>query len=282
MFFEPLLKTAIDPARQKMKIASYIITYRHNNSPDRLENFLAVTRWLAQLDDIETIIVEQDASPTLQPDAIPSADKYIFAFNPGPFNRSWGLNVGAKNATTEVLVLADADVLAPAGIYPAIQICRKDFDVAKPYQRIIDLNAEETAHVRAGDWNFIPTRPANSPLNREARGEHVVFAGGVFLIRRDFFWKTAGFDERFIGWGGEDNAMTARLAFFKARYAISTNRPALHLFHPRSKETTFDQPHYNENLKIIADYRRFTPADFTQLCDQCRPLIGNVDKHRPA
>jgi hypothetical protein len=263
-----------------VKIASYIITYRQNDSPDRRENLLALTHWLAQLPDIETIIVEQDTVPTLDAAVVPSTDQLIFAFNPGPFNRSWGLNIGARYATTEILALADADLLAPAGLYPAIERCHQ-YDVSKPYQRIIDLTVDETAHVRAGNWNFIPTRPDNSPVGRNANQEHINFAGGIFLICRDYFWKIAGFDERFLGWGGEDDAVTIKLRLFKARPGKLTSPPALHLFHPRCHESTFGQPHYQANLQLTTDYRRYTAPDLIQLCDESRPTIGDFNKYRP-
>ena len=261
--------------------ASYLITYRESQSKERRENLLAVLGWLAGVGGIETIVVEQDAAPALEAGFAPAA-RIVFARNPGPFNKGWGLNVAARSAQAPVLALGDADVLAPGGFEAALEACLRDADAAKPYRRIVDLTPEESARVCAGAWDFVPERPADAPPDRQAQGEHVSFGGGLFLVRRDLFGRLGGFDERFRGWGGEDDAMTLKLARSGARLVELGERPALHLWHPRAHEATFGQPHYEANRALIAEYAAYGNAELKRLCEVGRQLAGNADKYRAA
>ena len=52
-------------------------------------------------------------------------------------------------------------------------------------------------------------------------------AGGIFIIQREFFARAGGFDERFTGWGGEDDDMSNRIkhhGFIITRYSAEIAR----------------------------------------------------------
>lgn len=57
--------------------------------------------------------------------------------------------------------------------------------------------------------------------------------------------------------------------------------PALHLWHPRGPETTFGQAHYAGNRRLLDDYRGYSDAEFTRLCEVQRQLMGHLNKYRP-
>jgi len=57
--------------------ASCLITYRESQSKERRENLLAVLGWLAGVAGIETIVVEQDAAPTLGADLAPAGARVV-------------------------------------------------------------------------------------------------------------------------------------------------------------------------------------------------------------
>jgi predicted glycosyltransferase involved in capsule biosynthesis len=108
----------------------------------------------------------------------------------------------------------------------------------------------------------------------------VVFAGGLFLIQRELLLRLGGFDERFRGWGGEDNAMTRKLKRARIQAWQSVGPPALHLWHPYSFETTYGSPHYADNRRLLDEYKGYSDAEFTRLCEAQRRLMGNPDKYR--
>jgi GT2 family glycosyltransferase len=109
-----------------------------------------------------------------------------------------------------------------------------------------------------------------------------VFAGGIFVIGREPYLRLGGFDERFRGWGGEDDAMTIKLRRAGMRLAECGERPALHLSHPRGPESTQGQPNYSSNRQLLADYEAYRDDELTRLCEVQRQVIGNPHKYSPA
>jgi predicted glycosyltransferase involved in capsule biosynthesis len=260
-----------------MNSATYILAYR--DGAERRANLDTLLAWLAPQTRIELIVVEQDATPTL-PNELPHPRcRVVFAHNPGPFNKGWGFNIGLRLAHTAWIGFGDADLIPGEPLWNAFMQLR-DADAVKPYRRLIDLDAEETRDLRSGNFDAIPQRDPGAAPNREGIGEHIVFAGGSFAIRRDAFAALGSWDERFRGWGGEDDAMTLRLRRSGLKCIELDAAPALHLWHPRPRENTFDQPHYADNLRLLDDYENYADAQLQRLAEVQRQLIGRVDKYR--
>lgn len=261
---------------------SYLLTWRGNNDPSRLSNLHTVLAWLAaSAPDAEVILVEQDDVPRLNGPLPHPACRTAFVYNPGPFNKSWGYNVAVRYASTPILAFGDADVILPAAqLQQAVELCMSSYVAVNPYRRLIDLTAEESALVGQGDFDLHPERPDNRQ-NRQAIGEHVVFCGGLFLIRRDAFIHLGGWDERFRGWGGEDDAMTYKLERARLPATELDDRPALHLWHPRPRQSTFEQPHYAANAALLAEYRQLSDTQLSRLAEILVQTFGNSQKYRP-
>ncbi len=262
--------------------ATVILTYRENTSPDRRENLFAVLAWLAQTPGYEVIVVEQDALPRLSGNLPHPNCRVVFAYNPGPFNKSWGLNIGARSAENNVLVFSDSDIIAHGMLAKSVALCRNNFQFVKPYRRLYDLTTAETARVRAGQHDYLPERGANNLPNREAIAEVIVLCGGLFLIRRDAFIYLGGWDERFRGWGGEDDALTYKVQRARLSTVELDECPALHLWHPRSVETTSGQPFYRSNCDLLARYRHYTDSELRRLSEVQIQMMGHREKYRPA
>jgi hypothetical protein len=262
-----------------MPSLSYLLTYRESDAVRRA-NLLAVLEWLGQFADTEVVLVEQDALPRLQA-PLPAYVSAIFAYNPGPFNRSWGLNVAFRGAHANLLACADADVLMePEGLRAAVQAGQRA-EAVKPYRTLHDVDAAGSEKVRAAAADVGKVDLSGHLTSRADQGEHVNFGGGLFLIRRDVYHRIGGFDERFVGWGGEDDAMTLKLRRLGVGLAEANDRVAWHLWHPRSTQTTSGQPHYHANLALLEDYRRATPVQLERLAEIQRQLNGHRDKFRP-
>ena len=263
------------------KQASYIITWRENSDSDRRANLLTVLAWLARVSELEVIVVEQDAIPRIQ-EALPDAGcKWIFAYNPGPFNKSWGFNVGVRYCSTPILGFGDADLIVDGVLAQCIAYCARGIQTLKPYRRLIDLTPEETAIVRGGNYGFQPSRSEASAPNREPRGEFVVFGGGLFFMRTDAFRQVGGWDERFVGWGGEDDAMTYKIERSRLSAVELDEHPAIHLWHRRSPEATSGQPAYADNCALLAAYRHYTDPQLRRLADVQLQMCGRREKYRP-
>lgn len=259
---------------------SIIISFRGDpNHPARHANLLAVARWLDSCVDAELIVVEQDTYPRLTDDLPHRRARTVFAYNSGPFNKSWGLNVGARIAQGSVHVFSDGDLVIDQGLQEAIELCRKGFSLAKPYRRLIDLSENQSTQYWRGEAPSLD--PDTAAAGRHTLGERLPLCGGTFAIRADAFWALGGWDERFVGWGGEDDALSFKVERRRLSAAEVDTGVAMHLWHPRDPQSARLQPGYARNLQLLQSYRRLKSDAFNRLCDVQRQLAGNRDKYRP-
>lgn len=272
------------------KSACYILTYRagrarvasaHNH---RLDNLTTVLAWLRRFPALAVILVEQDSTPTLNvAEMLPHLQgiNYQFAYNPGPFNKSWGLNVGARCANTDVIGFGDADVIC-GDVMESVQACLERVIAVNCHRRTVDLTAAQSMLVRSGNHDFLPT--ADVSREREQQQEHVVFCGGNFFIRRQAFLELGLWDERFLGWGGEDDAMSHKLQRARVSAMEFDSRPAIHLYHERAAPLVGGAPphaNYAMNVQLVQRYRDYPDVELSRLYEIGRQVHGNPAKYRP-
>ena len=141
-----------------MQATSYIITYRATDDPARRANLETVLAWLKLQPLAQVILVEQDVAPTLGDlPAFPGL-RSLFAYNPGPFNKSWGFNVGVRASRGSVLAFGDADFLCRA-LPAAVTAARSGSPVVRAFSKAIDLDEANSDMLRAdlsclGDPSF--------------------------------------------------------------------------------------------------------------------------------
>jgi len=233
--------------------ASYLITFRDADGA-RLPLLRLVTAWLANMPWMEVIVVEQDAEPRIDPAALGSHVDSVFVRNAGPFNKSWGLNVAARRAAHDLLVTGDADmIMAPDALNRALLVCRDHFDAVNPYANLVDLTEAETRAVVDGELGVFDIGRERL-ADRQPEGEHICFCGGICVFRREVYFALGGMDERFVGWGGEDDAMSANLERYTRRIAAQKDTLAYHLWHPRPAER-YRHDNYRRNLEMANHYR---------------------------
>lgn len=197
----------------------------HRGTP-RLPHLLATLRTIAAQRDIavECIVVEQSGEPEAAA-SLPSWVRYLhtkphdYAM---PYSRSWALNAGARLARGTLLVFHDNDMLVPENY--ASELWRRfeeGYEVINLKRFIFYLDEAETRRYFE-----------RAALNPRANSESVVQnleAGGSVAVCRDAFFALGGFDETFVGWGGEDNEFWERALTRKAwPYGYL---PVVHLWH---------------------------------------------------
>lgn len=257
--------------------ASYLITFRDGDGT-RLPLLHTVLSSLAPMPQLEVIVVEQDAAPCVDAGSLPANARSVFVSNDGPFNKSWGLNVAARQAACDVLVTGDADMLLPAdALTRALAACARHYDAVNPYSNLVDLTEEETQAVLAGRLD--PVRVRRGRLeDRRPRGEHICFCGGICVFRRDVYFALGGMDERFLGWGGEDDAMSTDLQRYTARLGVQRDTVAWHLWHPRDPQR-YLHPNYRANLSMAGEYSTCNQAALDALRAERRATMGDPDRY---
>jgi glycosyltransferase involved in cell wall biosynthesis len=225
--------------------------------PQRLRNARAcllalnlqdLPRWRYRI-----IVVEQDRAPQAEVVLGPLADRYVFAFNPGPYNRGWGFNVGVRlAAATGALCLIDADLLAPPDfLRRCLDTVRGGNKAVLPYEQVTYLTEESSEQVVADRLaaGLGPT-PARPYAGRTAGGSQ----GGCLWVEPALYQAVGGHDERFRGWGYEDWELWGRLK----RATATARLPGhlLHLYHPPAPTHT---PATLANQRL---YERLSAASF--------------------
>lgn len=252
-----------------------IVTYRGAPGSDRRANLDAVLAWLARSPDLGTIVVEQDTHPRLVPPLPHPGARVVFAYNAGPFNRAWGLNVGARMSAATMLAFGDADVVLRGGLGAAIALGARQAQLVKPCRGMVDLTADETARVRERG-------PEVFEHDDETRVGRDVLCGGWFVMRRAAFEALGGFDERFADGGGEDEAMTIKVERARLATLQLDGGPAMRLWRPRPRATGEEGSRLAASRALLDDYAGYDDDALARLEAVGRQTCGRRDKYRPA
>ena len=263
-----------------MHATSYIITYRASDDPARRANLDAVLAWLKLQTLADVIVIEQDVAPTLGDLASFPGLRTLFAYNPGPFNKSWGFNVGVRAGKGSLLAFGDADVLCRS-LPAAVAAARSGAPVVRAFSKAVDLDEDDSDALRSDPPASAILASARPRPTVGESGEIVPLCGGVVLFQRQFLARLGGWDERFLGWGGEDDAMDIKVERSGARGAMVKGSPGFHLAHRRAGGTIAASPHYRNNLALLQQLRAMPDDALRRMCEVTAQLAGNPDMHRP-
>ncbi len=182
---------------------------------------------------------------------MPEAEICLGIMNGQGINKSKAVNLAAKNATRDIFVIADADVVYdPNLIVEAIRLLKKEAWVV-PFTEVYNVEYEGTKRL----LKTKPKWPIDIRSDECTKSDWVYdgFAGKLFVITRENFDAVGGFDERFIGWGGEDDAFSHAVRTICGKIA-NVKGKVYHLWHPSLNYET--NPHGKENGKLLQRYER--------------------------
>jgi len=195
----------------------------------RLPQLLLTLRSLAAQSGvpIECIVIEQSHVREVE-QALPDWVRYIHqpVMKSDPYKRAETFNAGAAAARGRILVLHDNDMLVPER-YAAEVAAHADagWEAIDLKRFIFYLTESETGRVLR-----------EKTLRLDERSELVVqnSHGGSLAISRDAYGAIGGFDETFVGWGGEDVDFWERASTRRAtRFGYL---PFVHLWHASQPE----------------------------------------------
>jgi glycosyltransferase involved in cell wall biosynthesis len=192
-------------------------------------NLQSIARWRYRI-----ILVEQDSEPFAKSELAPLADRYVFAYNPGPYNRGWAFNIGAQlvGEGPAPLCLLDADILfSPESLAAGLEALAAGRNAFQPFREVIFLDRDSSERVIRERLSN-PHRPLNV-----YDFEGSVFGtsrGGAIWVRSNLYHLVGGHDERFRGWGREDREFFDRLN--RTAKVRRLGGCIVHLQHPRPLE----------------------------------------------
>jgi hypothetical protein len=181
-----------------------------DDDPERRRNVVASIGAMAAQDlpreRYRLIVVEQDERPRCRDLIADVVDDYVFAYNPGAFNKSWALNIGVATAfSADYLCLLDADSLVERDFLSRIyDELRSGVDALLPFADLLYLDRPSTA--AAIERRLLQNNGLGQLGIEGVRGFGLVdVAGFAVCLSRARYERCGGYDERYRGWGDEDN-----------------------------------------------------------------------------
>ncbi len=229
---------------------------------ERLPNLLTTLRSVAAQvgAKVECIVVEMDGSPRSEGEVRSAGARYLHVQTPeygGLYNRSRAFNEGAVVARGEVIVFHDGDLLIP------IDYARTCLSLVRDCYEVINLKRFIFYLDKASSRHIVVKR---NDLQRVVYGlgiEQIIQnsgAGGSVAVTKDAYYRLGGFDEDFVGWGGEDSEFWDRAQ--QCRVYDYGLLPLIHLWHKpqRGKRAVrgmglYTRQLYLEKLSLSAEER---------------------------
>lgn len=170
---------------------------------------------------------------------MPDAEICIGESYKQPYSRSESINNAAKKATREIFLITDADIVFDINdLYRCLDML-KTYKWIIPYSKLIKFNRVFTREILSYDSSFyihsIELSESNSNIffDSSTNSRYQVI-GGICIIRREHFYECGGFDERFRGWGGEDDAFSRIVKYLYKEIGRPLDMTVYHLFHESS------------------------------------------------
>jgi len=200
---------------------SFLIGHR---GVERLPLLLCTLRSIAAQTQnrFECIVIEQSAVSEIH-DALPSWVRYQHQpVDAGiPYNRSATFNLAAKSARAPLLIFHDNDLVIPTCYSKeALVRFKQGCEVINLKRFIFYLGKAPIADL--SDFMVADRLPVDTVLQNTT-------GGGSIVISAAAFHEIGGFDEDFVGWGGEDVEFWDRCQSRKVWHY--TYLPLIHLWH---------------------------------------------------
>jgi len=250
-----------------------VIPFRDREPGGRSRNLLACLRSLADQDlprdQYRVTVVETDDAPRGADLVAGLADRYLFGCNPGVFSKSWAVNLGLRDgavpgAEAGLTCVLDADILIER-TFVRINAARfaAGHDAHLPYLHMYSLDgpsSDRAIRARLGLGRGPRTSGAATVDPAGLRGLLLRDTPGACLwARTAALCRIGGFDERFEGWGGEDDDVVFRLR--ENCELVRFGDQLLHLSHPRPVMLRDDGALFNAHLADAYRTEPWTGAD---------------------
>lgn len=167
-----------------------------------------------------------------------------------PFSRGVARNRAFSAAVGDAIIIADADTFVPLkSIVTALVHLDNGAPWVLPYDVYWNLDQATTERV-------LRHSPSHFSMDGIFQYEHRIegSTAGTLIMRPAAFQAVGGYDERFVGWGYEDNAFALALDTLVGPHA-TVQGSAYHLWHPRNEGDNFSQPFIDPNRALYERYR---------------------------
>ena len=180
-----------------------------------------------------------------------------------PFNKAWAFNVALKNATTDVIVFGDSDIIMDPNEFISSIKLLETYESVSPYNKVIDLEQNEV-NMPIGQMATI-ARPGRGEVDIQK----ICLAGGIIMYRRESIFRIGGWDQAFISWGGEDDWQSHKTKTL-LKWIECPNK-CYHLYHAK---VIPNMVYYKRNLQLLNKLVSISKEDLTKYISNSTPKIG--------
>jgi GT2 family glycosyltransferase len=211
----------------EMKKISILLPYQPDNGPRDI-----AFNWLKKFYEV----------------TMPEAELCVGLSAGGLFNIAQAFNNAANNATREIFVLAAGDVIYdPAIIDEAVKLLDK-YPWVIAFRGVYNLSLDNTNRLLSTEPNW----PPNTSIDEYYIDNYYErFAGKLMVMRRETYFAAGGYDERFVGWGGDDDAFVNALETLCGPF-IKLDNTVIHFYHERTDWS--NAPNSEGNLNLLGRY----------------------------
>lgn len=190
-------------------------------------------------------------------------DIYKHFHNADLVKKCVGYNIGAKSASTEILVFLDVDIIVDCN---KLLECINEAHESNSLECLIGYNGCAFYMTEAGEQKFLKTLNVDD-LHEKIKDLHLVtgnaneFAllgntkavGGCLIMTKNSFNHINGFNPFFVGWGYEDNEIISRAHRLGLKVSKSgiVDHYLYHLPHCDTSVNKAQHKHYKQNEAIV-------------------------------
>jgi hypothetical protein len=181
----------------------------------------------------------------------------------GPFNRSKAINDAAGSCDWDLAIIADADTWVPAKqLHTALMTAKISKHLTLAFDAVVELSQPCTEDLLSGRTPLSGSFNATKVRTRELETQ-----SSMLVIHRELWDAVGGFDPRFKGYAGEDNAWYRACSLVGGEpKRISGN--AYHLWHSPAGRHGID---YKRNLNLWGKYKQARTVEELRAV-QCLPV----------
>lgn len=164
----------------------------------------------------------------------------------GALQQIQSLNRAYRKSTKDIIVIADSDIVYDPNLLKESITYVNSGQWVIPFSRILGLSKETSQLLlqQPNEWPLaVKTEAAAEPAT--------AFVGGFNVLGREAYEKVGGYDERFVGWGGEDEAFAYALDTLIGHH-IRLEGEMVHLWHPFVGPD--GNPNYDSNYALYLHY----------------------------
>lgn len=203
----------------------------------------------------------------------PEAEICVGVSEEEPFNRAQAINRAAKQATRDLFVIIDGDIFCdPEVMKDAVEHAIKAPWVI-PFRKIVRITEENSRML----LETSPTWPVEVTEFELIHTSEFTHLGGFNVISRDHFLAVGGFDERFSGWGGEDDAFSCAVNTLCGRYK-RLEHTIYHLWHPVVGYENNPKGERNLMLRELYYEAENDKAKMKRVLSQAKSIFQRQDK----